>query len=164
MRSTAKKPKLTGNEAAVMITNIAVVTVSSPIRTSRGPTLKNTAVVTAKARKMNAWFIDKDNIKPLLDKVMPGATWLPWRSTAGVNVRKIAGLVEDIKAHLDGLPETVDKVSIRRVKADMGERVQAVSPRTWTFALERYLDDGPPWRLVKSSLERWSETFSQVAE
>ena len=117
-----------------------------------------------KARKMNGWFIDKDNIKPELDKVMVGAKWLPWRSTAGVNVRKIAGLVQEIAAHLDGLPETVTKVSIMKVKASMVDVLKDTPTQTWKHALHRYLDDGPPWRLVKSSLERWSETFSQVAE
>jgi hypothetical protein len=117
-----------------------------------------------KAHRMNGWFIDKDNIKPELDKVMVGAKWLPWRSTAGVNVRKIAGLVQEIAAHLDGLPETVTKVSIMKVKASMVDVLKDTPTQTWKHALHRYLDDGPPWRLVKSSLERWSETFSQAAE
>ena len=85
-----------------------------------------------------------------------------WHSIAGVNVRKIAGLSQDIAAHLEGLAGTVDKVSIRKLKADMRDKLKDVSNRTWTFALERYLEDSPPWRLQERSLERVSGVFSQV--
>ena len=111
-----------------------------------------------KAHRMNGWFIDKDNIKPELDKVMVGAKWLPWRSTAGVNVRKIAGLVLDIAAHLDGLPETVDKLSSSALK----KAVEATdTPRmTWTHAVNQYLDDRPAWIMQGRSLVRASKVFS----
>ena len=115
-----------------------------------------------KARAMRAWFIHKDEVREELDKVMPGAKWLRWHSIAGVNVRKIAGLSQDIAAHLEGLAGTVDKVSIRKLKADMRDKLKDVSNRTWTFALERYLEDSPPWRLQERSLERVSGVFSQV--
>ena len=89
---------------------------------------------------------------------MVGAKWLPWRSTAGVNARKIAGLVQEITAHLDGLPGTVVKLSTRKMKTDMG--VKDVPGKTWKHALHRYLDDRPAWLLEGRSLVRASSIFA----
>ena len=59
IRTTANALRLTGNDAAVIITRIDVVTVSNPIRSNRGPTFKKTAVVTAMATKMNALAVSE---------------------------------------------------------------------------------------------------------
>ena len=113
-----------------------------------------------KARKMAAWFIHKDDtVKRELERVMPGAKWLEWRSTTGINTGAIAGLVKDIEAHLGGLTEDVVKVSTMKLRKDMA--VKDVPGRTWTHAINRYLEDGPEWLLQGRSLVRAREVFSQ---
>ena len=59
IRTTANAFKLTGREAAVIITRMEVVTVSSPMRSKRGPIFKKTAVVTAMARKIKTLAVGK---------------------------------------------------------------------------------------------------------
>ena len=61
--TTANAFRLTGKEAAVIITRIEVLTVSSPMRSKRGPTFKNTAVVTAMATKINALAVSESCIR-----------------------------------------------------------------------------------------------------
>ena len=70
------------------------------------------------------------------------------------------GSKEDIKKHLDGLPETVDKLSIRKIKADMG--VKDVPIQTWNHAIHRYVDYGAEWLLEGRSLVRASKVFAPV--
>jgi len=59
IKITASAPRLTGNDAAVMITSMEVLTVSSPMRRNLGPTFKKTAVVTGITTKIHALVVSE---------------------------------------------------------------------------------------------------------
>lgn len=109
------------------------------------------------AKPMKGWIIHRDNgIQPLLSSVMPGVRWAQWEARhlvdpegrqPGVTASTTARIVE----HLKGLPQSVDRISTRQLKADAGLR--EVHPRTFTDAV-RLVPDHVPWLLVGRSLER----------
>lgn len=111
-----------------------------------------------KARRMTGYLIHRDDqIRKVLDRVMPGARWEEWVSETGVRVGVIATLAKRIADHLDGLPQANAKVSTRKLKVDMG--VTDVAPQTWRHAVARYLEDGPEWLPQGRSLVRASALF-----
>lgn len=73
-----------------------------------------------KAKPMRLWFIHRNpGIKSILDKVMPGAEWHypdPQFLKAAAADSKAAQLLGHLLVHLQGLPETITKVSSRQLK------------------------------------------------
>jgi hypothetical protein len=88
-----------------------------------------------KARPMKAWLVHHDpEIKPVLDKVMPGAVWTDWQGQHGTGFeRKTYGVAVKIAEFLRVLPDDVQQISTRQLKATAG--LSEVPKRTFTNAL-----------------------------
>jgi len=102
---------------------------------------------------MNVWFFHKgDEIRTILDRVVPEAQWLEWEpkylSTDG-KIRKIASTIED---YLKGLDNSVEKVSTSKIKKELGLKSE---PRmTVTCALQSVADNISGWTLQGRSMVR----------
>jgi hypothetical protein len=107
---------------------------------------------------MNAWLIhDADDLRTLLGKVMPGATWQEWQPTHLKVKRKADGKKQQtaslILEYLKGLPASVAEVSSRKVKGALNGA--GVSKDTWTEAgKEVECASGGAWQLVGRSFAR----------
>lgn len=104
------------------------------------------------ARPMKAWIIHKrDNLKDILDKVMPGAMWLPWTPKhLHIPSGKIAETAAKIAEYLRGLPESVRKVSTSTVKKALA--LNSVPSMTFTEAARTVTEKATEWRLHGRSL------------
>jgi hypothetical protein len=110
-------------------------------------------MVDGKASPMTGYIIHRDpGIQPMLSKVMPGAvwkTWKPFHSDAAPKV--IATVATTIAQHLQSLSPTVDSISTRRLKEQLG--LGDVPKMTFTHAL-REIADLVPWTIAGRSLVR----------
>lgn len=105
------------------------------------------------ARPMKAWIIhDGVEVKEDLEKVMPGAVWRDWHIEGVSHPRKIAKLAERIKGHLETLPESIDKVSVRQLKADLD--IAAMPAETVRLARLAALGEPLGWRIDRRSFVR----------
>lgn len=105
------------------------------------------------ARPMKAWLFHRDtNLRTELEKVMPGMQWLAWDTkfmAAGIGARTVASMGE----FLDALPESVKRVSVQSMKAQLGLSAAEAST-TFTRALSHYLSDHEEWQRDGRSLVR----------
>ncbi len=121
-------------------------------------------MVDNQAKAMKAWIMHSDDgsLRLALDEVMPGMKWCNWEpqhlktsATDGPRGRH----VRLIKAYLDALEQTVQSISIQRMRADLG-----VTPKAATFsrAVGDYLEAYPMWEKKGRTLHRetwdWQNT------
>jgi hypothetical protein len=111
-------------------------------------------------KKMTAYMVVPRNmqkdLKSLMDRVMPGATWAKWEGDFSTKKEpgKIEAAAEVVKAHLEGLrAEGVTRVSSRALKAAMPEGLRGMAPTSWTQALQTLQDASEcPWEIEGRSL------------
>jgi hypothetical protein len=100
-----------------------------------------------------------DDIRPELEKVMPGVVWKTWEpideslKQSGV-IQKTA---EKISEYLSGLSSEVVKVSSRRVKKDLN--LMGLPARTWTHAVQEAIENKSMWLMGSQSFVRASSLF-----
>lgn len=106
-----------------------------------------------KARPMTGWIMHRDDaIQPKLSEVMPGCVWEEWTPThpdsqPGVVATTTARLV----AYLNGLPPTVDRIAVRKLKLEAG--LGHVASRSFTRAVQGVRDHAA-WTSEGRSLVR----------
>lgn len=113
----------------------------------------------SEAHAMDAWLIHgNDEVRPLLEKAMPGLNWKPWN---GRHLTKpqtkedvVIGAVLD---YLRGLPETTRKVSTRLMKVQAG--LCEVPSRVFTNAVQKIAKADPDWKLQGRSLVRTFDAY-----
>jgi hypothetical protein len=115
-----------------------------------------------KARPMNAWIVHHDPaVRPVLDKVMPGAVWRDWRGSYGAGIeRKTYGLAVKMAEYLRGLSPDVQKISSRQLKEGAG--LGDVPDRTFTKARQLLAEggvEGVRWTLSGRSFVRSDNPF-----
>ncbi len=102
-------------------------------------------------RPMQVWLIHpNDRIRPILEQVMPGIRWIPWRPKHYRhmhNQQRIAFAISDFLETYDG-----DKISTRTIRRKLG--LESISRRTWNNGLNRFLETSEEWKLEKQSLVR----------
>jgi hypothetical protein len=120
---------------------------------SRGACRK---VVAGRAQPMNAWLIHEGaDLRGLIDKVMPGATWRTWEAEH-VKIkrkRKMNRTIHAIAEYLEGLPASVTSISSRKLKEALN--VKDTAETTWLRAgkeIEEVSSGG--WRAVGRSFVR----------
>jgi hypothetical protein len=122
---------------------------------SRGACRK---VVAGEAQAMNAWLIHEGgDLRELLGKVVPGATWRAWEPKH-VKIKrkgKMNGTVHTIAEYLKGLPESITRISSRELKKALNGA--SVSEMTWKRAGKEIEGaSGGAWRFNERSFERVS--------
>ena len=99
-----------------------------------------------------------------LTQVMPGVKWHKWTPYFMEESESLIDTwTEKVRAHLNGLPRSVDKVSSRSVKASL-VGTEKLSGMTWTRIMRRVLQTAPSllipmehggvWKLEGQSLIR----------
>jgi len=107
-----------------------------------------------KAEAMRGWIIHRDiEIQKTLSAVMPGAVWSEW-TTDDQDIRGgiTSKTAHAILAYLKGLPQSVDKVSARKLKEDLG--LANVVAKTFTRSLAVALSSVDGWQTEGRSLVR----------
>lgn len=110
------------------------------------------------AKPMTAWVMHKHrNIRDPLSRIMPGIRWQRWKPN---HFPTFEGSTEDvaekIAEHLRQLPETVSKISSRRLRSDLGMskgQPAFIADRTWTRA-RKMISELVPWETQGQSLVR----------
>ncbi|WP_428661388.1 hypothetical protein [Reyranella sp.] len=107
-----------------------------------------------KAEAMRGWIIHKDlEIQRTLSSVMPGAVWSEWATDdQGVRGNITSKTAHAILAYLKALPDSVDKVSSRKLKDDLG--LANVVAKTFTRSLTVALSSVVGWQTEGRSLVR----------
>jgi hypothetical protein len=110
--------------------------------------------VDGQARPMRVWLIHYDNqVRDLIDKVMPGVTWETWTPKFVDPIQtKTDELALQILAYLRQLGPEVTKVSTRVIKDALG--VTETLTRTFTRAVRGVSDADAGWCLNGRSLQR----------
>jgi hypothetical protein len=104
-------------------------------------------------------------IETAISEVMPGTKWHVWKPFFVQETDTVLSTWKGrVEKYLDSLPVDTDKVSSRRIKADL--RGEKVHPSTWKRVIRSVLEKGhsskddmehgPFWRLAGSSLVRVS--------
>jgi hypothetical protein len=107
------------------------------------------------ACKMGAWLIhSNDEIRPLLEQVMPGVKWVSWTGKHLKSTHTKARISDTISSYLKGLPQGVSKISTSSLKKAAG--LDKVPPTTFTKALKDALSIGIEWKLEGRSAVRFS--------
>ena len=116
--------------------------------------------VNGHAKAMQGYIIHAyDDIRPELEKVMPGVVWKTWEPVdeslkkSGV-IQKTA---EKITQYLSGLSPEVAKVSSRHVKKDLN--LVGLPARTWTHAVQEAIENESMWWMDSQSFVRASSLF-----
>ena len=115
--------------------------------------------VGGQAEAMTLWAIHSDaSLVDRLVSIMPGAKVNPWRAQHGTaRGGTTTALAQKIGDHMAGVPEGMDSMSTRRLKAAVA---QGVADGTWKRALAEYLTTNPGWLLRGRSLVRGSAVFA----
>lgn len=96
------------------------------------------------AKRMNVWLIHKhEDIRPLINEVMPGVVWKDWKGRHLKTTTKQGDTSKIIKNFLNRVPGDVYQISTRRLKQDTG--LGDIENTTFTRALVKALKDNPQW-------------------
>jgi len=107
------------------------------------------------AHKMDAWLIHgNDEIRPLIEAVMPGVKWLTWEGSYLLSTNTQSKIAKSIKDYLKGLPLDVPKTSTSAIKKATGLTEDKVPKMTFTRALEDVLIECDEWELENRSVIR----------
>jgi hypothetical protein len=105
------------------------------------------------AHKMDAWLIHgNDEVRPLLEQVMPGMMWLPWKGKYLISNPVQRKIKEVINSYLEALSPDEIKVSTQKIRKQA--KLDQVSPSTFTRALNESLEDNQMWALKGRSVVR----------
>jgi hypothetical protein len=112
------------------------------------------------ASQMTGYVVEHDEgLETELSKVMPGATWKTWEpvySDPRAHGKLVLDLSKRLHDHLKTLPQTVGRVSSRRLKTDL--KAEGVASQTWTRTLKKTLEGNLQWIQQGQSLERVAYT------
>lgn len=107
------------------------------------------------AAPMTAWVIHRSlDLKPTLESVMSGCKWLTWDEVDPVNKGVIDRTAQSILVYLDGLGDSISKLSTSQLKQRLN--LSDVSKTSWTSALNRAVKLTNKWCLQSRSLIRVS--------
>jgi len=110
------------------------------------------------AQSMTGYVIEhEDGLETELNKVMPGVQWKTWEPTYADSVahgKLVLDLSSRISKHLRALPETVQELSGRRLRADL--RAGCVNRDTWSRAIRKTLAENHQWIQQGQSYRRAS--------
>ena len=102
-------------------------------------------------KPMHVWLIHPNTrIKPLLEKVMPGIRWVPWRPQHYKHRHRqeqIAFAIYDYLEKYEG-----ERISTGKLRKELN--LQNVSKRTWYHGLRIFLEMTDKWDLKERSLVR----------
>ncbi|MBA2660554.1 MAG: hypothetical protein H0U72_13755 [Nitrosospira sp.] len=119
---------------------------------SRGSCRK---IIGNQACKMDAWLIhNSEDIRPRIEQVMPGVKWVPWEGKHLTSTYTQQVITQTIIDYISGLPTSLDKVSISRLKKALGHT--KVPRSTFTRAMGEALEDSSGWKMEGLSLVRYS--------
>lgn len=109
-----------------------------------------------KAHPMTAHIIAMDNLRPLLERAMPG---LQWQTAAVKEPTRTKAAADQIVQHVLGLPESDDKISKRSIFSALElQLASAAKAEAMTLALValtvKMLSTGFRWEVVGQSLVR----------
>jgi hypothetical protein len=112
---------------------------------------------------MRLWFVHKEpGIRTILDKVMPGAVWTypePRHLKKATADSKAAQILGQVLAYLAGVPEGINKVSVRAVKDAAGLGKDGAAMRTFTRAMGLLSLSEHGWTTEGRSLVRGAEVY-----
>ncbi len=116
------------------------------------------------ARPMKGYVVEIDpEIETALSQVMPGSQWHVWKPYFVEETDTVLSTWKGrVLKYLDDLPAEMEKVSSRRIKADL--HADKVKPSTWKRIIrsateqghspKRHMEGGPVWKLEGQSLVR----------
>ena len=108
------------------------------------------------AHEMDAWLIhSNDEIRPLLEQVMPGVKWVAWKGKHLSATPKQSKVTESISSFLAGRPPEEQVISTQKVKREA--MLTHVPASTFTKALRGHLEDDCQWTLKDRSLIRTTQ-------
>ena len=114
--------------------------------------------VNGKAQPMRLYVIHRsEGLKTILDRVMPGAAWFypdPRHLKKAQGAGRAAQLLGQLVAYLHGLPDHLDEVSSKVVKAALGLTTDNASKTAFTRAGALLTADDHGWRVDKRSFVR----------
>lgn len=112
-------------------------------------------IKTGVAEPMNAWVMDKLNdARERLTPVLPGAKWVEWEPMHLATEGKTQKITKMIKDYLQGLSQTVSRVSTKAIKASLG--LEKGPKMTFTKAVRSITEDVcSGWTLDGRSLVRF---------
>lgn len=108
------------------------------------------------AHEMDAWLIhSNDEIRPLLEQVMPGVQWVTWKGRHLSATPKQSKVTESISSFLLGRPPEELSISTQKVKREA--LLTHVPASTFTKALRGHLEVDCQWTLKGRSLIRTTQ-------
>ncbi len=117
------------------------------------------------ALAMNVWLIHgNDDIRPMLEQMMPGLQWLSWKPKHLDNREKLQMAAKLIAAYLEQLPSSVTEITTQALRKAVGVDV---CRNYFRKALEMAVGVDGGWELVRRGIERQesfqSENFKEAA-
>lgn len=119
-------------------------------------------------RPMKAWLIHpkRENLRGRLEQVMPGVKWGRWEPKYLVQPKATSGkakpLAEKIRVYLRELPADPDKVSIKRLKADLD--LGDIPPSTVQRAIRLVVERSGDWAICGRTLVKQCAFYFGKAE
>ena len=103
------------------------------------------------ARAAKVWLIHHSNdLERKLEPVLQGAVWREWKKVYLLEETKVDGSVGKINDQLTSLPATLEDITMRRLKAELG---LSISKDTWQAAVAKAIE-GTGWHKVGHRLLR----------
>lgn len=107
------------------------------------------------AEPMKVWVIHRGiHLRPLIETVMGGCKWLEWGEVDPVNAGVIDRTAQTILSFLDGVNDTMSKVSTSQLRKKLG--LPDISKTSWTSALNKAMSVTKNWCLQGRSVIRVS--------
>jgi hypothetical protein len=107
------------------------------------------------AEPMKVWVMHRGlHLRPLLEKVMGGCKWLQWDEVDPVNAGIRDRAAQTILSFLDGMNDTVCKISTSQLRKELGS--PDISKTSWTSALNKAMNATQQWCLQGRSVIRVS--------
>ena len=110
--------------------------------------------IDGEAKPMNVWLIHKDaEIRPLIDRVMPGVVWKTWN---GIRLNSVEPIIENaakaILAYLQERSPSVQKLSVKQLKRDL--HLEAMPNSTFQLAKDAAMEGLHDWKFQDRSVIR----------
>lgn len=103
------------------------------------------------AEPMKVWVIHRGlRLRPLLETVMGGCKWLQWDEVDPVNAGVIDRTAQTIHSYLDGMSDTVSKISTSQLRKIL--ELPDISKTSWTSALNKAMSATKNWCLQGRSV------------
>jgi len=112
-----------------------------------------------KAKSMNVWLIHRyDNIRPVINEVMPRVKWRKWHPRFIVLESKVKSVTKKIIKYLNSLSLETNSISTQKIKK--GLKMKDVPRATFSRALKEEDIGKTGWLLLGRSLIRGKACFA----